>query len=157
MAIGNKFADLDRDYTVLASNYEALVKGREAARMSQSMSDQQQSIAFNIIEPPKRTEFPVSPPRRIYNSMVLMVGLGAGVGLALLLSLLAGRFTTSDELSEYFSLPLLGVVTVGQNAAAAKRERLSVTLAASGFLTLIVIYGGVMLMLTTSIYTKLGI
>jgi len=157
MAIGNKYADLDRDYNVLAGNYEALVKGREAARMSQSMSDQQQSIAFNIIEPPKRTEFPVSPPRRVYNSMVLMAGLGAGTGLALLLSLLAGRFTTSDELAEYFSLPLLGVVTVGQNAAAAKRERLNVTLAASGFLTLIVIYGGVMLMLTTSIYTKLGI
>ena len=157
MAIGNKFADLDRDYTVLASNYEALVKGREAARMSQSMSDQQQSIAFRIIEPPKRTAFPVSPPRRILNTMVLLAGIGAGAALALLLSILAGRFTTSDELAEYFSLPLLGVVTVGANAAAAKRERLAVTLVASGFLTLIAVYGGVMLMLTTSIYTKLGI
>jgi polysaccharide chain length determinant protein (PEP-CTERM system associated) len=157
ITIGNKYADLDRDYSVLETNYAELVKSREAARMSQSMSDQQQSIAFRIIEPPKRTEFPVSPPRRVLNSMVLLGGVGAGIGLALLLSLLAGRFSTSEELTEYFSLPLLGVVTVGQNAITAKRERLNITLVTSGFLTLMLIYGGVMIVLTTSIYTKLGI
>ncbi|HEX3754278.1 MAG TPA: XrtA system polysaccharide chain length determinant [Rhizomicrobium sp.] len=157
IAINNKYADLDRDYNVLLANYEELVKGREAARMSQSMSDQQQSISFRIIEPPKRTEFPVSPPRRILNSMVLLAGLAAGGALALLLSLLAGRFTTSDELASYFSLPLLGVVTAGANAAAARKERLSVALVASGFLSLVAIYGTVMLVLTTSIYTKFGI
>lgn len=157
MAISNKYNDLDRDYNILAANYAELVKGREAARMSQSMSDQQQSISFRIIEPPKRTEFPVSPPRKILNTMVLLAGLGAGAGLALLLSILAGRFTTSDELADYFSLPLLGVVTVGPNAAAQRKERLAMTLVASGFVTLVALYGGVMLILTTSIYTKLGI
>ncbi len=157
MAVSNKYNDLDRDYNILAANYAELVKGREAARMSQSMSDQQQSISFRIIEPPKRTEFPVAPPRKVLNTMVLLAGLGAGIGLALLLSILAGRFTTSDELAEYFSLPLLGVVTVGPNAAAQRKEKLAITLVASGFVTLVVLYGGVMLILNTSIYTKLGI
>jgi polysaccharide chain length determinant protein (PEP-CTERM system associated) len=157
IAVTNNYNDLDRDYNVLLANYEALVKGREAARMSQSMSDQQQSISFRIIEPPQRTAFPVSPPRRILNSLVLLAGLGAGGALALLLSILAGRFTTSEELAAYFSLPLLGVVTVGANAAAARKERLNIVLASSGLLSLVAIYGAVMLVLTTSIYTKLGI
>jgi polysaccharide chain length determinant protein (PEP-CTERM system associated) len=157
IAITNSYNDLDRDYNVLLANYEALVKGREAARMSQSMSDQQQSISFRIIEPPQRTQFPVSPPRAILNSLVLLAGMAAGGALALLLSILAGRFTTSDELAAYFSLPLLGVVTVGPNAAAARKQRLSVALATSGLLSLVAIYGAVMLVLTTSIYTKLGI
>jgi uncharacterized protein involved in exopolysaccharide biosynthesis len=62
LAINNKYADLDRDYSVIESNYNALVKSREAARMSQAMSDQQESISYRIIEPPKRTEFPIAPP-----------------------------------------------------------------------------------------------
>ena len=85
LAINNKYADLDRDYSVIESNYNALVKSREAARMSQAMSDQQESISYRVIEPPKRTEFPISPPRTFFNALVLLLGLAAGVGLAILL------------------------------------------------------------------------
>jgi polysaccharide chain length determinant protein (PEP-CTERM system associated) len=157
IAIANKYADLDRDYNVLQTNYAELVKSREAARLSQSMSEQQQSIAFRIIEPPKRTVFPVSPPRLALNSAVLLAGIAAGIALAIGLSIFSGRFTTSEELAEYFSLPVLGVVTVGPNAMAARREKTQVTAAVAAFISLMLIYGAVALLLTTSIYTKLGI
>jgi len=157
IAIQNQYNDLDRDYGVLQENYAQLVKSREAARMSQAMSDQQQSIAFRIIQPPKRTQFPVSPPRLLLNSVVFLAGLGIGVGCSILLSLFGGRFTTSTELAEYFSLPIVGVVTAGANAAAARRHTLTVALAASSFVALVLLYGAVAVLLRTSIYTKLGI
>ena len=157
LGINNKYADLDRDYSVIESNYNALVKSREAARMSQSMSDQQESISYRVIEPPKRTQYPISPPRTFFNALVLLLGLAAGVGLAVLLKLFSGRFATSEELAEYFSLPVIGVVSEGANPAITRREQLSVTLLTVGFLTLIAIYGAVSLFLTTSIFAKLGI
>jgi polysaccharide chain length determinant protein (PEP-CTERM system associated) len=157
IAINNKYADLDRDYNVLQANYAELVKSREAARLSQSMSEQQQSIAFRIIEPPKRTLFPVSPPRLALNSAVLLAGIAAGIALAIGLSIFSGRFTTSEELAEYFSLPVLGVVTVGPNAMAARREKTAITAVTAAFVSLMMIYGLVAFLLTTSIYTKLGI
>ena len=157
LAINNKYADLDRDYSVIEANYNELVKSREAARMSQSMSDQQESISYRIIEPPKRTEFPIAPPRTILNSLVLLLGVSVGVGLAVLLKVFSGRFSTSEELAEYFSLPLIGVISEGANPAMTRREHRSVTLVTVGFLILIAIYGVVAVFLTTSIYTKLGI
>ena len=157
LAINNQYADLDRDYSVIEANYNALVKSREAARMSQSMSDQQESISYRIIEPPKRTEFPIAPPRTLLNSAVLLLGVIMGVGLAVLLKLFNGRFSTSEELAEYFSLPVIGVISEGSNPAITRREHLSVTLVTVGFLILIAIYGVVAVFLTTSIYTKLGI
>ena len=157
LAINNKYADLDRDYSVIESNYNALVKSREAARMSQAMSDQQESISYRIIDPPKRTQFPISPPRKIFNALVLLAGLAAGLGLAVLLKVFSGRFSTSEELAEYFSLPLIGVISEGANPAIAKREQFSVTLLTAGLLALIAIYGAVSLFLTTSIFSKLGI
>lgn len=157
IAINNKYADLDRDYTVLQANYAELVKSREAARLSQSMSEQQQSMNFRIIEPPKRTSLPVSPPRFLLNSAVLLAGIAAGVALAIFLSIFSGRFTTSEELAEYFSLPLLGIVTVGPNAHAARREKVAITTATAAVLSLMLVYCLVAALLTTSIYTKLGI
>ena len=44
-----------------------------------------------------------------------------------------------------------------KNVATARRDKLNITLVASGLLSLVALYGGVMLLLTTSIYTKLGI
>ena len=125
--------------------------------MSQAMSDQQESISYRIIEPPKRTEFPISPPRALYNALVLLLGVGVGLGVAVLLKVFSGRFSTSEELAEYFSLPLIGVISEGTNPAIARREKLAVTLLTAGLLTLIVIYGAVSFFLTTSIYSKLGI
>jgi hypothetical protein len=99
----------------------------------------------------------VSPPRLLLNSAVLMMGIAAGVALAILLSVFGGRFTTSEELAEYFSLPLLGVVTAGNNALTARRSAIAITGVTAGLASLVLVYGLVAVMLTTSIYTKLGI
>src|SRR5581483_8612705 len=134
LAINNQYQDLDRDYNVLAENYQALVKSREAANMSQSMSEQQQAINFRIIEPAKRTLFPVFPNRLLLNSAVLIMGIAAGLALAIALSIFSGRFTTSEELADYFSLPVLGVVTAGPNVLAARRAKTAIATVSVGFL-----------------------
>ena len=157
LSINNKYQDLDRDYNVLASNYQELIKSREAANMSQSMSEQQQAISFRIIEPPKRTLFPVFPNRLMLNSAVLLIGVAAGVALGMALSIFSGRFTTSEELADYFSLPVLGVVTAGPNVMAARRAKTAIATVSAGVITLMLTYGLVTILLTTSIYSKLGI
>ncbi len=80
ISINNKYADLDRDYNVLETNYSELVKSREQARMSQSMSDQQQEHLVPHHRAAQAHRIPRWPPRRILNSMVLLTGIGCGPG-----------------------------------------------------------------------------
>jgi hypothetical protein len=54
---------------------------------------------------------PTWPNRRLLSGIVLAVGIGCGVGVALLLTTLDDRFKSMDQLQSYFRLPVLGGVT----------------------------------------------
>lgn len=103
---------LNRDYDVIKDNYNKLLSKRESARMSQSLETKSDRIQFRVIEPPQAPREPSSPNRLLFVVAVLFVGLGAGVGVAFLLSQLRSTFSTEQHLRDVFSVPVLGSISV---------------------------------------------
>jgi len=140
LAIGIKFANLDRDYDLLHKTYQDLLARRESARLSQSVNDQQSSITVRVIEPPKKAPFPIAPNRPLLNTMVLLAGLAAGIAAAIALGLNAGRFTAKEQLLREFDYPVIGVVGKISRLGDALRVRRSVLVVASSMLLLLGCY-----------------
>jgi polysaccharide chain length determinant protein (PEP-CTERM system associated) len=109
--INTKFADLDRDYDLVHKTYQDLLARRESARISQSVNDEQSQINVRVIEPPKKAPFPTAPNRPLINSIILLVGLVAGLATAFALSINAGRFFAKEQLLAEFDYPVIGVVS----------------------------------------------
>lgn len=108
--ISAQFANLDRDYDLVHKTYQELLARREAAKLSQSVNDEQSSINVRIVEPPKKAPFPVAPNRPLLNSIVILAGLLAGLATAIALSINAGRFFAKEQLAAEFDYPIIGVV-----------------------------------------------
>lgn len=108
--INAQFANLDRDYDLVHKTYQDLLARRESAKLSQSVNDEQSSITVRIVQPPKKAPFPVAPNRPLLNSIVILVGLAAGIATAIVLSINAGRFFAKEQLASEFDYPIIGVV-----------------------------------------------
>ena len=108
--ISAQFANLDRDYDLVHKTYQDLLARRESAKLSQSVNDEQSSINVRIVEPPKKAPFPVAPNRPLLNSIVILVGLLAGLATTIGLSINAGRFFAKEQLTSEFDYPIIGVV-----------------------------------------------
>jgi polysaccharide chain length determinant protein (PEP-CTERM system associated) len=140
IAIQRQYDSLDRDYQALRKNYEALVERREAANITQAAGDQQSSMVFRVIDPPSLPNRPSAPKRIALNFIVLLAGIGAGTGAAVLLGQVSGRFLTVEQLSEAFALPVLGAVTIARTAADMVRMRRATSYFAAGAGALVVGY-----------------
>ena len=110
LEIAAQFSNLDRDYDLVHKTYQDLLARRESAKLSQSVNDEQSSITVRIVEPPKKAPFPVSPNRPVMNSLVILLGLAAGIAAAIGLSINAGRFFAKEQLAAEFDYPIIGVV-----------------------------------------------
>jgi polysaccharide chain length determinant protein (PEP-CTERM system associated) len=149
-----KYADLDRDYGIIKKSYEELLESRERARMTAAVDNSNTKLAFQVIEPPRRSERPVAPNRVLFNTAVLVLGVAAGVGLALVMSIHAGAFITGSELSEAFGLPVIGIVTMLQRGDDRLRTTGIVFRFGLACVSLCVCYAGVLVLLKTSLHLK---
>lgn len=133
---------LNRDYGLNKQQYDELLKRREAARMSQEVDQQADDVKLKVIEPPRVPLQPIGPNRIAIMSMVLFGGLGAGGGLAFLLSQINPRFYTSEEVKEFTRLPVLGTVSMvfSQHHRAERKMELAVFVLV--VLGLTAVYGG---------------
>lgn len=84
--IERQYAALLRDHAVLKSNYDNLIATREKASISQEVEDKTTAVEFRIIDPPTVPIDPAAPNRLLLSTTVLLVGIGAGIGVAFLLS-----------------------------------------------------------------------
>jgi polysaccharide chain length determinant protein (PEP-CTERM system associated) len=155
--IAAQFGGLDRDYDNIERTYKELLQSREAASLSQARDDQNQGVSFRIVEPPQKPQTPASPNRPVLNSAVLLMGLGGGVAIAILLSLSAGRFLTSDDLASHFGFPLAGVITSLPYGSGLRRSKLSALALSVSVALLFLSYVGVLALLQKSIYSVLGV
>jgi polysaccharide chain length determinant protein (PEP-CTERM system associated) len=152
-----QFNGLDRDYDNIQSTYKELLQSREAASLSQKRDDQNQGVSFRIVEPPQRPQVPANPNRPVLNSLVLVLGLGGGVSIAVLLSLVAGRILTSEDLVSHFDFPIAGVITLLPGASKTRRNVFSMLAFPASVTLLVISYVGVLSLLQKSIYTVLGV
>jgi len=137
-----EYTALDRDYTVMQTNYQGLLARREQANIAQAADTQADKVKLQIVDPPQVPRIPTAPNRLVLFSGVLIVGLGAGGGLAFLLTQFDRSFYTVDELREIGLTVIGGITLLG---TAPRRRSAFATL---GFLVCVallgVIYAGLM-------------
>ena len=142
---------------MLHKQYEELLKRRESARLSQAVGDQQSSMVFRIVEPPQAPEHPVAPNRIVFNSLVLLLGLGGGAAVAFLLGMNAERFVVSDQLRAAFDVPIIGIISNVRHAADAENMRKAVMAMAAAMGLLLIGYVTILLVFQSSVAPAAGI
>lgn len=105
-----KYINLDRNYSVLQTEYHALIKRREAMRIGAAANVDANRIQLQVINPPQVPRLPIAPNRPLLLVAVLVFGIGAGTAIAALLAELEGRFDTLDDLKK-LGLPVIGGIS----------------------------------------------
>jgi len=139
--IDAKLVALNRDYNVTKSQYNKLLQRRESVRVSRSVEQTTDSVQFRVIEQPRVIDEPVGPNRIFLSSVVLLVGLGAGVGFAFLLSQIKPVFNSVNSIASVTSYPVLGVVSAISSPAQRHRRLMMVLTFFILLLVLLAIYG----------------
>ncbi|HJU17006.1 MAG TPA: XrtA system polysaccharide chain length determinant [Stellaceae bacterium] len=139
--VAAQYQGLDRDYQVLRHNYEELLARREASNITEAADTSADKVRLRIVDPPQIPSVPVAPKRLLLVSLVLLAGLGAAAGLAVLLAQSDRSIGEPGQLRD-FGRPVLG----GVSLIPSPRRRLVLYPQAVGitlaFLVLIAVYGG---------------
>lgn len=143
-----ELAQLNRDYEIHHKNYSDLVGRRESAFMSGQLENTSNVAEFRVIDPPRVNPKPVAPNRVLLLPVSLVVALGAGLGMAFLMSQIRPVFFDGAGLRQWTELPLLGVVELIPNQEEIKSRARSLRRYVMALLALIFLYGGGMAVLS---------
>lgn len=137
-----EYENLNRDYTVLQHNYDELLTRLQAARIAQAANTQADKVHLRVVDPPEIPLIPVSPNRPLLMTGVLVGGILAGLGVAVLLAQFDRSFATLDDLRA-LGLPVLGGLSTMRRPSLGRRA-LAVGQFAVAIVLLIGLYGGLL-------------
>ena len=120
------FKNLNRDYNINKKNYEALLARRESAKIAERAESSTDEVKFRIVEPPRVPFEPTGPNRPLFETVVLIGGLIAGVVFAFFLSQIKPMFDTPRNLQLQTGLPVLGYISRIWTAEEKKKRRIDV-------------------------------
>ena len=143
-----EYVQLTRDYEVTKANYERLLSRREQAQMSGEMESNASVMDFRVIDPPTVPSTPNAPNRRLLMSMVMLFAIGAGIGVAFLLSQIRPTFNDEKKLREISGLPVFGTVAMAWTDVQRSKRRKGLVALLLSFLSLLSAYGTIMAALT---------
>jgi polysaccharide chain length determinant protein (PEP-CTERM system associated) len=118
-----ELTSLTRNYSITKDKYEELLSRRESALISQRVGAASDEITFRVVDPPQLPLKPSGPIRPLFLSAVLVLGIGAGVGASLLLSLVVPVVTSAEQIYRETSIPVFGAVSITQNSGLRKKLR----------------------------------
>lgn len=118
----------NRNYNIIKKNYEDLLRRKEAAEISQRADVSAEELQFRIIQPPLIPAKPTGPHRFIAYTGVLVLGFGAGIGIAFLLSQITPVLVRAHQLTSITGFPVLGVVSHLNIEEIRKRSRIKLIL-----------------------------
>jgi polysaccharide chain length determinant protein (PEP-CTERM system associated) len=120
-------ARLNRDYEVLKRQYDKLLEDREQVQLRRDVQSKTDAIQFRVIDPPSRPAVPAAPNRPLLLSLILLVAIAGGVGIAFAQSRVQTTFPTQAQLEQVTGLPVLGtvgeVITAERRAAESQRMK----------------------------------
>jgi len=106
---------LTRGYDITKQKHDELLNRRETAQLAQQADETTDKIQFRVIDPPRAATAPSGPPRVLFFVAVTVLGIGAGMGLSLLMSQLNPIVTSSKQLSKATGIPIFGMVSANEN------------------------------------------
>ena len=110
--VGAELAKLTRNYDVIRKSYEDLLSRSEAAKIGNDVQTQTQTVKFRVIDPPITPPVPVAPRRGLFLSLVLLVGVAAGVAFAFVLAQVDDSVKSLSDLREFMTIPILGAISM---------------------------------------------
>ena len=116
-----RLAQLNRDYEINKKNYESLVARRESASISREAEQSVDTVQFRIIDPPVVPALPVGPNRPVLITLVFLLGLGVGGGMAWIKANVRHTIESLDELQEVVGTRSLVLGNVPAISAGRKR------------------------------------
>lgn len=125
LSVEAELTKLNRDYNVIKTQYEILLARREAARLTGDVERVSDEVQFKVLDPPLTPVRPAWPSRFLFNTLALIVAIGAGIGFGYLMSQIKPMFHDGRDLSS-LGLPLLGVVTQHFNAEKLQKQQLRI-------------------------------
>ena len=131
---------LNRDYDVLKSQHDELLKRRESARISQDRDAGTQLAKFRVVEPPQVPTSASEPNRILLLTGVIPIGVAVGFALAILLPLLRDCYFDVKRLRADFGLAVLGAVSYARQARLVTRS-VQLTAVGGGIAALLMVYG----------------
>jgi len=114
---------LTRDYEVNKSNYVQLLARRGSAQMAEDMEAQTDVIEFRVIDPPYVPPTPSYPNKPLLLSVVLLLALAGGAGVAFVISQVRPVLVDRAGIADVTEFPVLGSVTMVWNNAQIKSRR----------------------------------
>jgi polysaccharide chain length determinant protein (PEP-CTERM system associated) len=136
-----QLTQLNRDYEVNRTQYQALLQRLESARLSQQADASSEQGRFRVIEPPTVPLYPIGPNRPLFMTGVLLAALALGAVIALLLNQLNPVFLSRAMLAAVTGLPVLGAIHLMRpklSVPLLKRDPVRISMAFAG---LVVLYG----------------
>jgi hypothetical protein len=103
---------LNRDYGVVESRYQELLRRWESLQSRQRLDPVTDEVQFIVLEPPFAPVEPAAPNRPIWLFAVSIFSLGAGAAIAFGLNQLKPVFFTRHSVSRVAGLPVLGSVSM---------------------------------------------
>ena len=109
--LGQEAQNISRDYDVLKTQYDKLLRDREEMRLRGQVQSAHGAVKFQVIDPPVTPRAPTAPNRPMLLLVVLLAGVGAGLGVAFAAGELRSTFATTSKLERSVGLPVLGAVS----------------------------------------------
>jgi polysaccharide chain length determinant protein (PEP-CTERM system associated) len=135
LSIETEMENLNRDYGQIKGNFDRLLASRETATMSEKVGNETEALKFKIADAPNTPLQPSAQKRKLLYSVVLVVGILFGSGIALLLYLIRPTVMSLSQLRRLTGLPVLGNVSLKQSLAYSvrhKKEALNYSIAVTG-------------------------
>jgi capsular exopolysaccharide synthesis family protein len=101
-----EYEDIAQRLTVARNSYASYIQARETFRLERARTTR----AWQVISPPEFGDVPVEPNIQRELLRALMIGLGAGLGAALLREKTDNVFHTPMEAEKELQLPVLGLI-----------------------------------------------
>jgi polysaccharide chain length determinant protein (PEP-CTERM system associated) len=143
-----KSQDLDRDYNLIKAAFEALVQRRQAAQIADAANTKTDQIQFRIVDPPQVPIMPAAPNRPLLDSVVLLLGIGAGLAAPFGLVQLDRSVATVGQLRG-FGIPVIGSVSLLISGTMRQRTIRQLAAVSASTVVLLAAYGTLLFMTTT--------
>lgn len=117
-----QFAQLNRDYDVTRTQYQALLKRLDEARLGEQ-AEATGIVKFEVIDPPTAQFEPVKPNRPLLIGGAILAAIAAGGAAAYLLHMLRPVFVSTRQLAAVTGLTVLGAVGLAWHERFELRQR----------------------------------
>ena len=127
-----------------------LVARRQSTEIANNADTKTEKIQFRVVDPPQVPVVPAAPNRPLLVTLVLALGIGAGVATPLLMMQLDRSFATLNQLRP-LGIPILGSVSRLSFGGAQRRAAFQFVGVTASALVLVALYGTLLVLSFRSI------